>query len=93
MGRLPQCYAQTLVRLDRILRGWANAFSFCNGRQSFYTLDRNISKRINKFVGFAFSVEKDKFSKNYRRMLGVHLLSDTPLKDLKQGDRTHQRIN
>ena len=73
-----QRYAQTLVRVDRVVRGWGHAFSFCNGRQPFDTLDRRIDQRIAEFRHVAHALARNKGPTVTRRVMGVHLLSDTP---------------
>lgn len=73
-----QRYIQTLTRLDRILLGWGHAFSFCTGRQVFAAMDKDIDERLAEFRRFATSQEKARGPGAWRRIVGVHRLTDTP---------------
>ena len=73
-----QRYIQTLMRLDRILLGWGHAFSFCTGMQLFASIDRDIDKRLMEFRRFATRQVKARGASAWRRIVGVHRLTDTP---------------
>jgi RNA-directed DNA polymerase len=74
-----QRFAQTLVRLDHVLSGWAHAYAFCNGRQSFVGIDRAVDVRMDAFWRRAEAARLGASAADSRRMLGVHLLTDTPI--------------
>jgi hypothetical protein len=74
-----QRYAQTLVRLDHVLMGWAHAYAFCNGRQSFEGIDRAVNVKTNAFRRRIDAMLSTASAAQSRRILGVHLLTDTPL--------------
>lgn len=74
-----QCQVQTLIRIDGILKGWGHAFSFCNTPQVFVALDDKVDIAIMDFMQMCHSLGQGKTPKQRRRILGVHLLADTPL--------------
>ena len=74
-----QRYGQTLVRLDHVLLGWAHAYAFCNGRQSFDGIDRAVNAKLNAFRRRTEIVLSRASAAASRRILGVHLLADTPI--------------
>lgn len=76
-GRLPRKrLAQTLVDVDNILSGWGHSFAFCNNLRLFDELDRSISQMLSSFLRSAEGLMKGS-DQAFRRVLGVHLLSDT----------------
>lgn len=79
-----QRYIQTLAKLDHMLLGWGHAFSFCNGMQTFTSLDNEIDKRLADFRRFAAKQEQMHKADAWRRVIGVHRLTDTPRR-LKRG--------
>lgn len=72
-----QRYAQTLVEIDHILRGWGHAFSFCNGRSVFRDLDREIDQKLSRFRQWAKALCENGSPEVKRRIAGVFLLDDT----------------
>jgi RNA-directed DNA polymerase len=81
--RLPRKrYAQALVDVDNIVRGWGHAFSFCTGRMVFRDLDRKIDEMISEFFGYAKNQSFGKGPEIRRRVLGIQLLADTPARTL-----------
>jgi RNA-directed DNA polymerase len=74
-----QRYAQTLVEIDHILRGWGHAFSFCNGRSVFQDLDRTIDWKFFSFRRWVNKLCEDESPEVKRRVAGVFLLGDTAL--------------
>lgn len=70
-------FAQTLADVDNILAGWGHSFAFCNNFQLFDQLDQNINKMLVDFLRSAERLMKGS-DQAFRRVLGVHLLSDTP---------------
>jgi hypothetical protein len=77
-----QRFAQTLALLDRVVKGWGDAFSFSTGRQLFETLDRRIDTEIETFVRDTRRRLKVADPTVRRRIIGVHALTDTPLRPL-----------
>lgn len=77
-GGLPRKrLAQTLVDVDNILLGWGHSFAFCSGRQLFGQFDKKISQMLLGFLRAARGLAEGS-DQTFRRVLGVHLLSDTP---------------
>lgn len=75
-------YAQTLTTLDKVLRGWGEAFSYGNVPTTLENLDLRIDKQLNKFRSW-FSIQMDNQDwKTKRRLGGVCLLSDVKQKNL-----------
>lgn len=86
--RVPkQRYAQTMVEIDHILRGWGHAFAFCNGRSVFRDLDRAIDQKCLSFLRWTNKLCQDQTPEVKRRIAGVFLLSDTAL--VQQADVAH----
>jgi hypothetical protein len=79
---LGQRFGQTLARLDRVIKGWGDAFSFSTGRQIFEALDRRIDEEINAFVQEVRRNLKNANPTVRRRVIGVHALVDTPVRPL-----------
>lgn len=90
-----QRYAQTLVEIDRILRGWGHAFAFCNGRNAFRDLDRAIDQKCLGFRRWTNKLCQDQTPEVKRRVMGVFLLSDTatvqPLLTRNLAQREHSQ--
>jgi RNA-directed DNA polymerase len=74
-----QRYAQTLVRLDHVLLGWAHAYAFCNGRQSFDGIDRAVNVEMGAFRRRTDAMLSRASAAESRRILGVRNLTDTPI--------------
>lgn len=72
---------KTMQDISNILKGWGNQYSFCNSTDLFKTLDREIDKYINEFAkNYSKSkrkLEDKKDNDGTRKLLGVHLLSDS----------------
>ncbi|SUS07999.1 Maturase [uncultured Defluviicoccus sp.] len=76
-SRVPrQGYAQTLVEIDHILRGWRHAFAFCNGRSVFRDIDRIIDERLSHFHRWVNRLCFNQTAQVKRRVAGVFLLDD-----------------
>jgi retron-type reverse transcriptase len=80
-----QRYAQTLGRIDRVVRGWGHAYAFCDGRQSFDSIDKRVDARISPFLRQVELLLARVPPAIARRVLGVHLLADTPIVPLPIG--------
>lgn len=70
-------YAQTLVEIDRTVRGWGDAFAFCNGRGVFHDLDSKINSKLDDFRQLATQLCNGRSPDVKRRVEGVSLLGDT----------------
>jgi len=82
MGGRSLRYAQTLCHLDRTIKGWGDAFSFCNARQVFRNMDEQIDNELSQFKRHVQSLMYGKSPLKKRRVLGVHALQDTAYKAL-----------
>lgn len=77
-----QRYAQTLVKLDKVVRGWGDAFAYTGTCSTMRDLDEAISDKLDVFrQWFARQIE-NKDRKTKRRLGGVCLLEDVPSKTL-----------
>jgi RNA-directed DNA polymerase len=77
-----QRYAQTLVLVDKVLRGWGAAFSYSNSPSTTEDLDRCIDAKINRFRSWFSEQLQGQDWKTKRRLGGVCLLSDLSVKSL-----------
>jgi RNA-directed DNA polymerase len=71
-------FLQTLVSVDRMIRGWADAFRFTNMRLSFVQLDQKIDTELKEYRLWFGALTKNTSPEDLRRLMGVALLSDTP---------------
>jgi Reverse transcriptase (RNA-dependent DNA polymerase) len=71
-------FAQALVRLDRKIRGWGDAFKPTTDRIIFAQLDEKIGKEIDQFQSWFRNRVTNQNHRVQRRSLGVALLLDTP---------------
>jgi len=69
-------YSSALFRIDKIILGWAKAFTFCNGTHSMSALDDFISKKLAQLESEKTAVLAKSDSAAQRRILGVRLLTD-----------------
>jgi RNA-directed DNA polymerase len=77
-----QRYAQTLALVDKVIRGWGEAFAYANAPSTVDGLDRRIDDQLNDFrVWFARQVNGQDW-KTKRRLGGVGLLGDVRPKSL-----------
>ena len=72
---------ETLNSVSNIMRGWGNQYSYCNDYKLMEVLDQKVNKKIASYL-FSYAKWKDHFEKNEqqinrRRLLGVHLLTDS----------------
>lgn len=77
-----QRYTQTLTLLDKIVRGWGNAFSYGNAPATIADLDQQIDQKLDTFRQWFVKQLAGADWKTRRRMGGVCLLSDIHVKDL-----------
>jgi len=79
-----QRYVQTLAHIDRVLRGWGDAFAYANAPGTMDDIDLEIDGKLTRFrQWFARQTEKDDW-KMRRRTGGVCLLSDIKPKSLDE---------
>jgi len=72
---------ETLNGVSNIMRGWGNQYSYCNDRKLMEHIDQKIDKKIASYLS-NYAIWKDSFEKNgqqvnRRRLLGIHLLTDS----------------
>ncbi len=79
-----QRYAQTLDLLDRVTRGWGNAFAYANSPSAIGDLDRAINARIEKFSDWYRRRMSGADWRTKRRAGGVGLLADIETKTLDE---------
>ncbi len=85
--RASEAFVQVLCRVDRKIRGWGDAFSFCDNRIPFEQMDVRIDELLLEFKGRANQVINKASAAGKRRGLGIALLKDTPrnVKEQKSG--------
>ena len=77
--RAEEAFVQVLVRADRIIRGWGDAFSFVDNRLPFHQLDSEINQIVREFEGrTSRCINSAVVDDRRHRALGVALLKDTP---------------
>lgn len=80
--RAEAAYAQALVSIDRIIRGWGDSFAFVDNRLLFHQMDVRINGELKRFRGRANRVINAAASDDQkRRSVGVALLKDTPCRN------------
>jgi ribonuclease HI len=79
-----QRYAQTHDMIDRVLRGWANAFSYGNSKATMADLDRQIGAKLAHFRQWFARRTRTVSDDQRRRAGGVCLLVDIPTKRLNE---------
>ncbi|MBR0991032.1 hypothetical protein JQ580_09955 [Bradyrhizobium japonicum] len=70
-------YHQAMVMLHKTIWGWSQAFRHTTATQVFRALDQEIERRIHELRKFAYVVTQGVPDEVRRRVMGVHLLSDT----------------
>jgi ribonuclease HI/retron-type reverse transcriptase len=71
-----QRYAQTLTLIDKVLRGWGEAFSYSNAPNTLDDLDFAINRMLDDFRAWFSKQIRDQDWKTKRRLGGVCLLTD-----------------
>ncbi len=79
-----QRYVQTLVLLDKVIRGWGDAFAYGNAPETLSNLDIEISDKLDAFRSWFGRQVKDQDWKTKRRLGGVCLLLDVKRKNLDE---------
>ncbi len=77
-----QRYSQTLTLLDKIVRGWGDAFAYGNSPATMEGLDRIIDQKIEEFRHWFSRHLAGAGWKVRRRLGGVCLLTDIRVRDL-----------
>jgi hypothetical protein len=86
-------FAQCVVEIDNIVRGWANSFRFVNNRLIFSQLDREIGRKIFALRDWALKMEPESGPQK-ARILGVFQTRDVefqPLEEFVLKDRRVER--
>ncbi|MBI3503288.1 MAG: hypothetical protein HY059_00490 [Proteobacteria bacterium] len=81
-GAISQRFAQSHTRVDRIVKGWGESFSFCNDRRPFTELDKQINGSIREFNGHVKRLIKSGDDLTMRRAIGITLLGDITSKPI-----------
>jgi ribonuclease HI len=76
--------AQTLEMVDRIVKGWGNAFSYGNSKATMVDIDRQIGERMAAFRSWFARRTRSLSEEQRRRAGGVCLLADIPTKSLDE---------
>jgi len=71
-----KCYAQTIVALDQIIRGWKGSFRAANCPTEYKKIDDEIDRQLNDFRAFYNSKVAKCSDAERRRAMRVALLSD-----------------
>lgn len=79
-----QRYVQTLALVDRVLRGWADAFAYSNSKSTLLDLDTQIEGEITRFRNWYSQLSKKLDWQSRRRIGGVCLVSDVIAKELSR---------
>jgi RNA-directed DNA polymerase len=79
-----QRYVQTQDMIDRVLKGWGNAFSYGNSSATKADIDRQIGEKLATFRQWFTRRTRDLSEKQRRRAGGVCLLADIPAKSLAE---------
>jgi len=70
-------YHQAMVMLHKTVRGWSQAFRHTTATHVFTNIDAEIDRRIHELRKFAYAVTQGATGEVRRRVMGVHVLSDT----------------
>ena len=73
-----EMFAQTLVRIDKKVRGWGDAYRFVSNRVAFSQIDAVIDRALDDYRRWFSRVSKGADPRTRRRTLGVAVLADTP---------------
>ena len=77
-----RCYHHALAQIHKIIWGWSQSFRYTTERQVFETLDEQIAKRLTQFQRAAEKLCSGGCPKTFRRVMGMHLLTDTVVEEL-----------
>jgi RNA-directed DNA polymerase len=76
--RAERRFAQSLVTLDRQIRGWGDAFKISTQRVIFNQIDEQINKLLEEYWRWFQRQAVGQPSLAFRRLTGVSVLADTP---------------
>lgn len=80
LSRSEKSIIDTLKYVSNIVKGWGSQYSFCNDKNVIGYLDKEICSMIKDYIT-RFAQAKRKLNhgsqKDIRRLIGVHLLSDS----------------
>ncbi len=79
-----QRYTQTLALIDKVIRGWGDAFAYGNSLSTIEDLDRRIDAKLDDFRNWFSNQISGSDWKTRRRLGGVCLVSDIPTKSLDE---------
>lgn len=79
-----QRYAQTLDMIDRVIKGWGNAFGYGNSSATSSDIDRQINAKLKAFRQWFARRIQPLNDEQRRRAGGVCLLVDIPTKRLDE---------
>lgn len=77
-----QRYIQALDVIDRVIRGWGDAFSYSNASSTISDLDECIDKKLKSFRSWYMRKTHAADWKQKRRTMGICLLQDVSPKSL-----------
>jgi RNA-directed DNA polymerase len=77
-----QRYVQTLALIDKVLRGWGDAFAYSNSTGTIGDLDKIIDEKLDRFRSWFAGQLRGQDWKTRRRIGGVCLIGDTNPKNL-----------
>jgi RNA-directed DNA polymerase len=81
LGRTDRSAVATLEDVNNILKGWGNQYAFCNNREILKMLDVKVNGMIESYwtaiVRRYAKLAAAKDLESSRRILGVHLLTDS----------------
>jgi len=67
----------TLYDIDNKVKGWGNQYSFCNEDAIWGDMDSKVDKLLGEYIG-RYSDAREKLDKKAkRRLLGLHLISES----------------
>jgi RNA-directed DNA polymerase len=78
--RAEPMYVQTLVLIDKKVRGWGDAYRFVTNRVAFAQLDASLNRMLAEFRRWYSRHVSEADARTGRRLSGVALLRDTPPK-------------
>ncbi|OFZ49559.1 MAG: hypothetical protein A2381_13535 [Bdellovibrionales bacterium RIFOXYB1_FULL_37_110] len=80
-------FVRALYDANNILKGWGNSYQFCNDKNLLTSIDDEIDLIIKSFFSYYEKTKKTmRKSSDFRRMLGVHLLTDSKAEPIIKGN-------
>ena len=75
-------YHQSMVEIHKIVWGWSQSFRHTTANHVFAQLDDKIDRRISELESEACRLAATGDARTRRRVMGLHLLQETPLEPL-----------